>query len=180
MTTFLNLSCFLAQSKCYKIDFVNIILSSKDRFGLSVVLMQNAFRIWRHHLLMLHARETVRSCCRSNCQQAQCLLLITQTMVGFAFPSFSTLLQSISFGSLSRLLPSVLWHCWLGVRKSIRLVKNWVLGYWCVYLSGVCCKWFSYGPADATATLSSLATVKSRMVYLSGAGLPRLSWKKGR
>ena len=37
----------------------------------------------------------------------------------------------------------------------------------------------AYGPADATATLSSLASVKSRMVYLSRAGLPRLSWKKG-
>jgi len=35
------------------------------------------------------------------------------------------------------------------------------------------------GPADATATSSSLAPVKSRMVYLSGASLPRLSWKKG-
>ena len=29
-------------------------------------------------------------------------------------------------------LPSVLWHCWLGDRKSIRPVKNWVL---------VCCWW---------------------------------------
>jgi len=29
-----------------------------------------------------------------------------------------------------------------------------------------------------TATPSSLAPVKSRMIYLSGAGLPRLSWKK--
>jgi len=41
----------------------------------------------------------------------------------------------------------------------------------------------AYGPADATAPLpspSSLDPVKSRMVYLSGAGLPRLSWKKGR
>jgi len=35
-----------------------------------------------------------------------------------------------------------------------------------------------HGPADASATPSSLAPVKSRMVYLSGAGLPRLSWKK--
>jgi len=34
------------------------------------------------------------------------------------------------------------------------------------------------GPADATATRSSLARAKSRMAYLSGAGLPRLSWKK--
>jgi len=56
--------------------------------------------------------------------------------------------------------------------------KNWVMGYWCGYLSGVWCKWFVYGPADATATPSSVASVKSRMVCLSGAGLPSLSWKK--
>jgi len=37
---------------------------------------------------------------------------------------------------------------------------------------------FACGPADATATPSSLAPAKSRMVYLSGASLPRLSWKK--
>jgi len=75
-------------------------------------------------------------------------------------------------------LSSVLWHCWLGVRKSIRPVKNSVMGYWRGYLSGVWCKWFAHGPADATATPSFLASVKSRMVYLSDAGLPRLSWKK--
>jgi len=34
------------------------------------------------------------------------------------------------------------------------------------------------GPADTTVTPSSLAPAKSRMVYLSGAGLPRLPWKK--
>jgi len=48
------------------------------------------------------------------------------------------------------------------------------------YLSAARCKRFAYGPADATATnLSSLASLKSRMVYLSGDSLPRLSWKKG-
>jgi len=52
--------------------------------------------------------------------------------------------------------------------------------YWHGYLSGARCKWFPYGPADATTTSSSLAPVKYRMVSLSGAGLPRLSWKKGR
>jgi len=31
---------------------------------------------------------------------------------------------------------------------------------------------------DATATPSSLAPVKSRMVYVSGAGLPRCAGKK--
>jgi len=53
-----------------------------------------------------------------------------------------------------------------------------VARYWHGYLSGARCKLFAYGPADATATLSSLAPVKSRIVYLSGAGLPRLFWKK--
>jgi len=50
--------------------------------------------------------------------------------------------------------------------------KNWVVRYWSGYLSGVNCKWFAYGPADATATPWSPAPVKYRMVYLSGAGLP--------
>jgi len=52
--------------------------------------------------------------------------------------------------------------------------------YWRGYLSGVRCKLFAYGAADAAATPLSLAAVKSRMVFLSGAGLPRLSWKKDR
>jgi len=48
-------------------------------------------------------------------------------------------------------LPSVLWHCWLGGRKGIRPVKNWVVGCWRGYLSGARCR-LAYGPADATAT----------------------------
>ena len=30
-------------------------------------------------------------------------------------------------------LPSVLWHCWLGIRKSIWPIKNWVMRCWCGY-----------------------------------------------
>jgi len=71
------------------------------------------------------------------------------------------------------------WHCWLGIKNSIWPVRNWVIRCWCGYLSGARCKWFAYGPANATATPFSLAPVKSRMVYLSGAGLPGLSWKRG-
>jgi len=33
-------------------------------------------------------------------------------------------------------LPSVLWCCWLGGRKGIRPVKNWVMGCWLGYLLG--------------------------------------------
>ena len=48
-------------------------------------------------------------------------------------------------------VPSVLWHCWLGSRKGIRPVKNWVVGCWHGYLSGARCR-LACGPVDATAT----------------------------
>jgi len=38
-------------------------------------------------------------------------------------------------------VPSLLWHCWIGVRKSIRPAKNWVMRCWCGYLSRERCKW---------------------------------------
>jgi len=42
-------------------------------------------------------------------------------------------------------LPSVLWHGWFGVTKSIRLIKNRVMKCWRGYPSGARCKWFAYG-----------------------------------
>ena len=45
----------------------------------------------------------------------------------------------------------MLWRCWLGGRKGIRPVKNWVVGCWHGYPSGARCR-LAYGPADATAT----------------------------
>ena len=57
----------------------------------------------------------------------------------------------------------MLWHCWLGCRKGIRPVKNWVVGCWHGYLSGA--RWrVAYVPADATATHRLFASVKSRLV----------------
>ena len=50
-----------------------------------------------------------------------------------------------------RSMPSVLWRCWLGGRKGIRPVKNWVAVCWHGYLSGARCR-LAYGPVDATAT----------------------------
>jgi len=49
------------------------------------------------------------------------------------------------------IMPSVLWRCWLGGRKGIRPVKNWVVGCWRGYLSGARCR-LVYGPAGTTGT----------------------------
>ena len=58
----------------------------------------------------------------------------------------------------------MLWLCWLGIRKSIRPIKYWVMRCWRGYLPAVRCRWSAYGSADATATPSSPASLKSRMV----------------
>ena len=52
--------------------------------------------------------------------------------------------------------------------------KNWVVRYWhvCSEVQMICI-WSSWCHCQPKI-------VKSRIVYLPGAGLPRLSWKKGR
>ena len=57
----------------------------------------------------------------------------------------------IALSTLTLLMPSVLWRCWLGGRKGIRPVKNWAVWCWRGYLSGSRCR-LAYGPADTTAT----------------------------
>jgi len=76
-------------------------------------------------------------------------------------------------------VPSVHWCCWLGARKGIRPVKNWVVGCWHGYLSGARCR-LAYGPADATATHCLLLRWNPDWFYLSGTGSPWLSRTKGR
>ena len=60
-------------------------------------------------------------------------------------------LKKLSSWYVGSILPSVLWHCWLGSRKGIRPVKNWAVGCWRGHLSGAMCR-LAYGPADSTAT----------------------------
>jgi len=59
-------------------------------------------------------------------------------------------------------VPSVPWRCWLGVRKGIQPVKNWVVGCWCGYLSEVRCIW----PSRCYSHSLSLAPVNPDWFYL--------------
>jgi len=65
--------------------------------------------------------------------------------------TMSMQLFKIKMKWISTKLPSVLWRCWLGGRKGIRPVKNWMVVCWRGYLPATRCR-FAYGPADATAT----------------------------
>jgi len=74
-------------------------------FDLSVVFMQNAFEIM---MLMLHARETF---CQALAQSADqtankynACCCSNRLWTASIFPSFNTLMQSILFSNLSRLV----------------------------------------------------------------------------
>jgi len=61
--------------------------------------------------------------------------------------------------------------------------KNRAMRCWCGYLSGARCRLFAYGPVDAIVIPKPhhlLHHLNPDWFYLSGTGLPRLSWKRGR
>ena len=66
------------------------------------------------------------------------------------------------------LWPSVLWCCWLGGRKGIRPVNNWVLAWLSVWSKVQTCIWPSWCHCHSL----SLASVKSRLVVPFGTGSP--------
>jgi len=69
----------------------------------------------------------------------------------------------------------------VGRRKEHPTCNNWVVRCWCGCLPGARCRLFAYGPPDATAIPKSVVShLNPDWFYLSGTGLPRLSWKKGR
>ena len=76
-------------------------------------------------------------------------------------------------------MPSVLWHCWLGIGKSIQSIKNWVMRWLHGYLSGSRYKWFADGPADAIATpiTSCFIKVHTCLTFLV-ATHPEMSLKR--
>jgi len=52
----------------------------------------------------------------------------------------------------TNIVPSVLWHCWLGIRKNSMACKHWLMKCRRGYLSGARCRLFAYGLADVTAS----------------------------
>jgi len=89
---------------------------------------------------------------------------------GHTYPSIHK--NQILSQLLAKSFLSVFWHyllcfdtvCWAPERAPTQPVKNWVIRCWHGYLSGARCKWFAYGPADATVTPLSLASLKPRLV----------------
>ena len=68
---------------------------------------------------------------------------------------------------------SVLWHCWLGGRKGIRPVKNWVVRCWHGYLSGVRCRLAQLMPLPLTVSCFSKLQIGFTSLVPAHLGSPR-------
>ena len=112
------------------------------------------------------ACQSVRLCHQDQVSRDQLIRVQLEILAGNNVSDMACFVSSesviFSFSSLMLLV---------GWQEGHLACKNWVVRYWLGYLSGARCKWFAYGPADATATPSSLASVKSRMV------LPLWCWR---
>ena len=70
---------------------------------------------------------------------------------------------------------------WLGVRMSIRPAKNWVMGYWHDYLSGVWCKWCIWSSwCHCHPSVSCFSKIQIGLPFSCRLTQLGLSWKKGR
>jgi len=122
-------------------------------------------QVWFTSLVVHACRKlTWRSCCTF---QTDAMMVIIHCMLQLVFDHVVHL----------SLQPSVLWHCWLGVRKSIQPIKNpsnyWsgagMLSLWSKVQ--ITCIWSSW----CYCHIIIFALVKSRMVYPSGTILLELS-----
>ena len=88
----------------------------------------------------------------------------------------STLKYVRIFGTFctGKWLPSVLWRCWLGGRKGIRPVKNWVVGCWRGYLSGARCRLAYAQLMPLPLTVSCFSKIQTGFTFLVPAhpGVP--------
>ena len=68
-------------------------------------------------------------------------------------------------------------HCWLFSSFSALILlvwcqeehmacKNWVMRYWCGYLSGARCRLFACGPADATVSKTPLSLASFKFILV--------------
>ena len=112
------------------------------RFVDSPPTLVCVFPAW-FFMLVLVSYICTSSCWRTERSVAYCALQCTLELLLLLHPTLTTVLWPL-YTTTSML--SVLWHCWLGVRKSIRSVK---IEWWCVSVViclvwGVYCLWSSW------------------------------------
>ena len=153
-----RLLCLLGNEKCdCQFDFVNIcIFSSSKHEGHSFTNWNTEWRAAVAEQVFIRSKNTRwpfagPEHCNQCSDNAGIVCDLSQFMLNMSY---------------CVVVPSVLWHCWLGFRKSILRVKDRVMRWWHGYLSEVRCIYLHMVQLMPLLPhhLSSLASLRSRMV----------------
>jgi len=137
-----HLACKTRTVKCRKQSSQITSVCQEYICWAACCIIKNA--VW--HAAGSHTSPVSICCCCSN-SSSNSISYVVSSVSCWCLSHLSCLSYLYNKGTV----PSVLWCCWLGGRKGIQPVKNWVLGCWHGYLSGARCR-LAYCPADATAT----------------------------
>ena len=128
--TWCKMLCLLGNEKCdCQFDFVNICFSSSKHEGHSFTNWNTEWRAAVAEQVFIRSENKRWPFARpEHCNQcsdnAGIVCDLSQFMINMSY---------------CVVVPSVLWHCWLGFRKSIWPVKDRVMRWWRGYLSEVRC-----------------------------------------
>ena len=141
-------------------------------------------RTWSSLPASLLARCCVRGMCtRDTGSRPEIMFCSRLTWYSCTARSTSSELTTGVVHSLWLAVPSLLWHCWLDVGRSMRPVKKLSdevlvrLSVWSEVQ--IACIWSSWCHCIPKAH-NLLPHLSPDWFYLCGTGLPRLSWKRGR
>jgi len=102
---------------------------------LRAVVYDSCTQWYTHTHTHTHVRAVLKCWFRFSCHRMVLLLLLLSAFINRTFAGATNALKAaltrllfVFVSVLSCLLPSVLWHCWLGGRKGIRPVEN--RGWW--------------------------------------------------
>jgi len=131
---------------------------------------------WLFNFFYLYSVTLFQICFCMVCLFILYLLRNASDLVIIIFSTLATFGEGVvwlvSVNSIIRTLWVDFWHWFaftaltllVGRQKEHLACKNWVMRCRHGYLSWARWKWFAYGPADASATPSSVALLKPRLV----------------
>ena len=128
-----------------------------------------------------HQRE-YRSCCSLvSCPTTEASFCSVVEMDSHMYTVYCCSHHLVKFLYCS-FLPWVLWHCWLGIRKSIQPVEIewWGVGVVICLQQGADCLHMVQLMPLLSQNASLFPHFNPDWFYLSSTGLSRLSWKRGR
>ena len=122
------------------------------------------------HDCIADCKKVINALCKCNVKSCSCngsqLSLYLSQILEWHSKNMWEMSPSEYVLHYKKVVPSVLWRCWLGGRKGIRPVKNWVVRCWRGYLSGARCRFVYAQLMPLPLTVSCFSKIQIGFTFL--------------